>query len=228
MKRFLYMVVGLIILIATSSLMATSILIQKPEVVFKQAPLIVEVTVKDIKFRPISNLSAGEALITLSVVDRIVGHCPSEILIHRENFTSSLEFLETEWYPTYSIGEHFIICLFPTSLGYSTMGLYNGKYNIEQDYIKGTTINFNQFKQQILDIRSGQRTEFPNELPRQISSEIKNKLEKSGKISKVTAAGSFLNGEFITWNFTWDTDYLPVTMYYNPSNAPRSAQLLQL
>jgi len=31
-----------------------------------------------------------------------------------------------------------------------------------------------------------------------------------------------LDGEFRAWDFTWDTSYLPVTMYYNPSNEPVS------
>ena len=92
MKCSLYMIVSLIILIAISSVMATSILIQKPEIVFKQAPLIVEVTVNDIKFNPISNLSTGEVLITFAIVDRIVGDCPSEILIRRWHVTPNLQF----------------------------------------------------------------------------------------------------------------------------------------
>lgn len=69
-------VLATLLLIATvvSSLMATSILIQKPEDVIRSAPLIVEVKVERIDFRSISNISTGEALITLRVLDRIVGH----------------------------------------------------------------------------------------------------------------------------------------------------------
>ena len=192
-------------MMSTSFLMATTILIQKPETVFKQAPLIVEVLVKDIEFKSISNLSTGEAWITLAVIDRIAGDCPSEILIRRGHVTPALQFLETEWDPPYAIGEHFIICLFPTSNGYSTMGLYNGKYVVNQDYINGTQIGIEQFKQQVKEIRKGQISLFPGELPRQTGSDVNQSLQKTGKQSKIMSAGSHLSDEFITWDFTWDT-----------------------
>ena len=130
MKRFCLMIAVLIAGITASAVMATSILIQKPEDVVKQSPLIVEVMVKGITFKPVSNLSTGEAFIKLTVMDRIVGDCPSQILIRRGHVTPALQFLQTEWDPSYIVGEHFIICLFPASKGYSTMGLYNGKFEI--------------------------------------------------------------------------------------------------
>ena len=199
---------------------ATTILIQKPETVVRISPLIVEAVVKNIRFNPISNLSTGEAIITLSIVTRITGSSQDEIIIRRESVTPNLNFLETEWLPAYTIGERFIICLWPTKNGYSTMGLYNGKFQIEQGLIKGSKITKEEFISEIKEIRSNVQMNFPQDLPRQKSGEVKNKLYKLGKISKVTAAGSFLNGEFITWNFTWDTNYLPVTMHYNSANVP--------
>jgi len=116
----------------TTRLLATSILLQQPEVVVKRSPLIIEVVVKEITFNSIPSVSIGEAWITLRVIKRIVGDCPSEILIRRGHVTPNLVFLETEWDPSYTIGEHFMICLLPTSTGYSTMGLYNGKFSIEE------------------------------------------------------------------------------------------------
>jgi len=96
MKR-IYVLISVVLLAGmTSRLTGTSILIQEPEIVVKQAPLIIELVVKDIRFQPISNLSTGEAWITLSVVRKPVGNCPSEITIRRDAVTPQLHFLETE------------------------------------------------------------------------------------------------------------------------------------
>jgi tetratricopeptide (TPR) repeat protein len=99
------------------------------------------------------------------------------------------------------------------------MGLYNGKFNIEQGLIKNTKLTKEEFINDIKGIRSNELLNFPPDFQRQKSNELKNQIEKSERISKVTS-GSFLNGEFITWDFTWNTDYLPITMHYNSSNAP--------
>jgi len=180
------------------TVLGTSIFIQQPEVVVKQAPLIVDVLVKDIKFEPISGLRTGEAWITLTVHEKIVGDCPSEILIRRDDVTPDLRFLETEWYPPYLVSERFIICLLPTADGYSTMGLYNGKFVIEEGFVKGTQISLGEFKRQIQEIRSGQRSSFPTELPRQTSSGVQQSLHKVGQESRVMSYGSHMGGEFIT------------------------------
>jgi hypothetical protein len=103
------------------------------------------------------------------------------------------------------------------------MGLYNGKFSIENDIVKGTQIHIDEFKKQIKEIRDGKRSGFPNELPRQNASNVSNSLKKLGIVSSITSAGSFLNGEFMTYDFTWNSSYLPVQMHYNPSNAPNSA-----
>ena len=100
MKILQFFFVVFIVTFSIFPVRGTSILIQKPEVVFKQAPLIVEVIVKDFEFKSISNLSTGEAWITLTIVDRIVGDCPSEILIRRGDVTPALKFLQTEWNPS--------------------------------------------------------------------------------------------------------------------------------
>jgi tetratricopeptide (TPR) repeat protein len=220
MKSSCVLITLLMVAATISSVMATSILVQKPEDVVKQSPLIVQVTVKRIDFRAISNLSTGEAWITLTVIDRIVGDCPSEILIRRGHVTPDLRFLEREWDPSYTVSEHFMICLLPTLNGYSTMGLYNGKFAIDAGYIRGTKISINEFAKEIREIRNGQRSNFPNELPRHTAQAVKNHLRKAGKESRIMAAGSHLIGEFITWDFTWNTSYLPVQMHYNSANAP--------
>jgi hypothetical protein len=188
--KILHILIAIFVTTMTAlPLLGTSILIQQPEVVVKQAPLIVEVVIKDIKFKPISSLSTGEAWITLTVIEKIVGECPSEILIRRGDVTPDLQFLETEWDPPYSLGEHFIICLFPTAHGYSTMGLYNGKFVIQEGLVKGTQISLEEFKRRIQEIRSGQRSEFPSDLPRQTSSGVQQGLHKVGKESKVMSWG---------------------------------------
>ncbi len=223
MKTLCVFIFALFTAMTALPVLGTSILIQQPEVVVKEAPLIVEVVVKDITFKAISNISTGEAWITLSVVDKIAGDCPAEIVIRRGHVNSDLRFFETEWDPPYTVDEHFIICLFPTADGYSTMGLYNGKFTAEGGIIKGTQIGIDEFKQQIKEIHDGQRTVFPNELPRQTANGVSYSLRKQGRENTVMSAGSHLNGEFITWNFTWNTSYVPVQVHYNPSNAPSGA-----
>ncbi len=223
MKISRVLIVVFVITMAACPVIGTSILLQQPEVVVKQAPLIVDVIVKEIKFEPIPNLSTGEAWMTLSVVDKIVGDCPSEIVVRRGNVTPDLQFLETEWDPPYSVGEHFVICLFPTPAGYSTMGLYNGKFTVENGVIKGTQTSIDKFKQQVKEIRDGKRTLFPSELPRQTVNGVNHLLKNQGRKNTVMTAGSHLNGEFITWDFTWNTSYVPVQMHYNSSNAPSGA-----
>jgi hypothetical protein len=95
--KVLHILIAILITTMTAlPVMGTTILIQQPEVVVKKAPLIVDVIVKDVKFKAVSNLSVGEAWITLKVLDRIVGNCPSEILIRRDDVTPDLKFLDTE------------------------------------------------------------------------------------------------------------------------------------
>lgn len=144
-----------------SILNSTTILMQKPETVVRESPLIVEAIVKDIKFNKISNLNWGEAIITLSVVNHIIGSCTKEIIIRRWFVTPNLEFLEAEWLPTYSLSEEFIICLWPTKSGYQTMGLYNGKFKIQNGLIKGTGINKDEFISEIFKIRNKRNYFFP-------------------------------------------------------------------
>ena len=103
--------------------MGTSVIIQQPEAVVKEATLIVDMVVKDIKSTTIPNQSRGDAWIILSVVDKNVGDRPSEFAIRRSQVTSGPQFFETEWDLPYHVGEHFMICLFPTPDGYRTMGL---------------------------------------------------------------------------------------------------------
>ena len=103
------------------------------------------------------------------------------------------------------------------------MGLYNGKFDLENGNIQGTQITISQFEQQIKEIREDLINNFPSQLPRQTAAGIGNNLKKKSKIDIVMSAGSFLNGEFITWNFTWNTSYVPVQIHYNPSGAPSSA-----
>ncbi|MGB9588905.1 MAG: matrixin family metalloprotease, partial [Armatimonadota bacterium] len=40
------------------------------------------------------------------------------------------------------------------------------------------------------------------------------------QLAKTTHVGSHLGGRFVTFNETWNTGYLPVKFYYNPSDAP--------
>jgi hypothetical protein len=223
MKFFLIFIISIIVIIATAPVMGTTIIIQEPEVIVKNAPLIVEVVVKEIKFNSISHLSVGKALITLKVVDRIVGNCPSEILIGRFNVTPELKFLDTEWDPSFSIGEHFIICLLPAEDVYTRLGHYNSKFNIENNFIKGTQINVGDFKKQIKEVHLGIKNKFPDELPRQTLGKANNSLKKAGQNYKITSEINHLNGEFITDYFTWNTSYLPVQIHYNSSGAPPAA-----
>ena len=176
-----------IVVMAALPVRGNTILIQQPEVVVKKAPLIVEAIVENIKFNSISNLTVGEAWITLKVVDRIVGDSPSKILIYRFNVTPDLKFVDEEWDPSFSNGEHFIICLLPT---------------IENNFVKGTQIHIDEFKKQIIEIREGKKNNFPSELPRQTVNEIKSSLKKLGQNYKIMSKISHLNSEFVTFNFT--------------------------
>lgn len=223
MKRINIFIIVVLIIITVFPLKGTTILIQEPEVVITKSPLIIEAQVKDIKFKPISNLSTGEALVTLSVIQKIIGDCPAEIVIHRLLVTPDLRFINTEWLPPYSVNERFIICLMPTKNGYSTMGLYNGKFVIDKGFIQGTGISVSEFINQIKAIRSGQSLKFSDEIPRQTTTNVKKNLNKIGREVVTADAGSHLNGEFVTFNFTWDPSYLPIQMHYNPANAPSNA-----
>ena len=206
-----------------STVMADSILIQEPENVVRNSPLIVNATIKRIVFKPISNLSWGEAWITLVVGDKIVGDCPPEIVIRRGHVTPDLQFLKTDWNPPFRVGEHFIICLLPTSNGYSTMGLYNGKFVVELGKIRGSNLMVEEFVNEIREIRNGERSTFSNEGLRQTHSREKGGHQELAKQLQVSQAGSHLNGEFITWDFTWDESYVPVQMHYNDTDAPNNA-----
>jgi hypothetical protein len=214
----------LVMLVVESlSVRATTILIQSPEVVVQEAPLIVEAIVTDIRFIPISNFPTGEARMTLHITEHLVGTSPTEIVIRRDAVTPDLQFLDTEWLPSYDVGERFIICLWLTKKGYSTMGLYNGKFVIEQGNIRGTSLSVDVFKEQLREIRRGDREQFPAELPRQTAQGVQQRLGKTGAPAKFMGAGTHLNGEFITWNFSWNPSYVPVAMRYNSDDAPTSA-----
>lgn len=220
------------LLALTSPAWADTILIQSPEVVVRQAPLIVEATVREIQFVASLNESLGEAWVTLTISDRIVGESPSEIVIRRLFVTSDLRFLKSDWLPAYSIGESSIICLWPTENGYSTMGLYNGKFVIKDNFVNGTSLDADVFKTQIREIRGRERELFPADLPRQTAQGVHDTLGKKGETAKIMTAGSHLGGEFITWDFTWDPSYVPVQMQYNSAgataNAPSSSTIASL
>ena len=184
MKVFIILSVIVIAVMAASPVKGNTILIQQPEVVVRESPLIVEAIVENIKFNSISNFTVGEAWITLKVIDRIVGESPSEILIRRFNVTPDFKFIDTEWDPSFENGEHFIICLLPTKEGYSRMGLYNGKFNIVNNFVKGTQISIDEFKKQIIEIREGKKNSFPSELPRQTVNKVENSLKNQDKKTK--------------------------------------------
>lgn len=200
MKKLNVLIMNLFIGVITFPLLATSILLQQPEVVVKESPLIIEVIVKDIEFKPIFNLPTGEAWITLTVLDEIVGKCSAEVIIRRGNVNPNLQFLETDWNPSYSIGEHFIICLFPTSSGYSTMGFYNGKFVTENGLIEGTQINVGEFKNQIEEIRDGRKQEFPGDLPRQNAEDLGYMLSKKGIVKQLMRSAGSVGANYIEAN----------------------------
>jgi len=206
------------------SLLADTIIIQPPEDVVKRAPLIVEAVVTDIQFVPDPRYPhTGKARITLAVADWLVGSSPDEIVIYRDDVTSDLQFRSTEWLPPYAVGERIITTLFPHAGRYSTMGLYNGKYVVQDGFIRGSSIEVDTFKEQIARIRTGELSAFPRELPRQTSQDAAKRLNDAGVQPRIMSAGSHLGGEFITWDFTWDPSYLPVKMKYNSSGAPSGA-----
>jgi len=102
---------------------ASSYVITPPEYNMRIAPLIVEATVLDIQYEKRGSLSF--AVIRLQVEEQIAGDSPDIIKIRRAHVTPELEFLHTSWLPKYTVGERFIGTLYPASVDYGTIGLYN-------------------------------------------------------------------------------------------------------
>lgn len=204
---------------------STTVVLTSPERNVRIAPLIIEADVLHISYEK-SLKGIPFAVIKLRVKDRITGNSPEVIEIRRAFVTPSLKFLDSELIPTYHIGEKFIITLYPTKNGYSTLGLHNGKFIIQNGTIQNTNITVEQFKTQIRQVRNGLLASFPASLPRHgLEQGEKQKIVTGQEASKRMSCHEgepHLGGEFRAWNFTWDISYLPVTMYYNPSNEPVS------
>ena len=222
MKRALVICIFLFLNVFTQ-LRGTTYLIQKPEEVIRNAELIIEAEVKDISFLPCSNHNIDMASITLSVLQKIIGDCPSSIIIRRAFVTPDLKFLDTEWLPSYQIGERFIICLSPTKDGYSTIGLYNGQFVIEAGNIKDTRIRVADFIKQIIDLRQDKISLLSAELLRQTADKGKKIILKKGQSVVITNGTPHLDNKFNIQNFTWDPSHLPITLHYNPNSAPAGA-----
>ncbi len=170
--------------------------------------------------------SLGYQLVILTVVDVIKGEAPQEITIKRVGLTENEELLFTEFSPNFYNGERFIICLVPKEDNYHLMlGFYRGKFVIENGLIKDTNIPLAHFKRMIHEILDGTRSHFPPELPRPIfvnSKSMRNNLTTFKGQNEFTIAqvGSHLDGQFETYNETWNPNNLPVKFRYNHSNVP--------
>lgn len=211
------------------SALASTYFVTSPETNVRRASLIIEVEVLDMRYWE-SPQGVSFAIIRLQVHDRIVGESPDVIEIRRPFVTPQLQFLDTEFMPAYRRGERFIITLREQSQKgkYTTLGLYNGKFGIEQNIVQNTSITLEAFKQQVLQVRAGEMELFPAELPRfGLETGEGHRVMKSQSGALMLSCGpgedpweSHLDDEFRAWDFTWDTNYLPVEMNYSTRGAP--------
>jgi len=200
---------------------ATSILHQDFEHVVKESPIIVDATISNIEYTTIPNSMMGYATITLDIQEVIAGECPSKIEMRRYGVTDKSEYIDVDFVPTFNSDERHIICLKLHPKGYyKHVGLYNGSFKVTQNQVKGN-VSVASFKQQIKDIRNS------NLDPSVYASQIITLPDKGMSPNKITAAGTHMDGNFVTWNETWDTDYLPVEFKYNPTGANTSASTLR-
>ena len=95
MIRFLVRIVFTVWIYFTliQTVLATTILIQTPEEVFKGAQLIIEGDVQDIVFHTIPNSSLGYADVIVSVVDVLKGNPPDIITMRRYGVRDDNEYL---------------------------------------------------------------------------------------------------------------------------------------
>ena len=222
MKKFGLVIMMSIIFCSVAN--STTIIVTSPEYNVRFAPLIVEAIVLDIRYEERENLPF--ALIRLQVKDHIVGNSPDIIEIRRIYVTSDLQFQDTDWLPAYSVGERSILTLLPGKEWYQTVGRYNGKFTISNNLIQNTGITVSQFKQHIRDVRDNSLSTFPEELPRfgqnPDSNQYMMELQEVSPFS-CHEGESHLNDEFRTWDFTWNTSFLPAEMHYNPNGTPPGA-----
>jgi hypothetical protein len=176
MKQLISILILLTVFLTPKVVIGDSFRINPPEYNVRNATLILDVVVLDIRYEEISGVPF--AMVRLKVVDRIVGESPEEIEIRRIFVTPDLRFLKTDWLPAYTIGERFITTLSNRNGNYTTRGLYNGKFNVEDGYIHGSGMAEGEFKQIIHDIRTNEREYFPASLPRQKSG-VQKHLEKN-------------------------------------------------
>ena len=118
------------------------------------------------------------------------------------------------------------LTLLPGKEWYQTVGRYNGKFTISNNLIQNTGITVSQFKQHIRDVRDNSLSTFPEELPRfgqnPDSNQYMMELQEVSPFS-CHEGESHLNDEFRTWDFTWNTSFLPAEMHYNPNGTPPGA-----
>lgn len=181
------------IFLVCHSALATALFIQRPEDVLKGAPLIVDAHILDVTFTAISNSSVGYATITLSISEFIKGSAPSTIVMRRYGISDKGACLFASYAPTYQTGERVIVSLRKHENGYyKPQGLYNGVFKVVDGVLQGTTIQVEQFKDQIREILAGEREHFAADVPR-----FRIQALDRGNItfvSKVMSDGSHLGG----------------------------------
>lgn len=237
MKRLISILTLLIVLLAYNIAKGDSFIITSPEYNVRTATLIVQVAVLDIRYEEISGVPF--AIIRLKVEDRIVGESPDEIEIRRVYTTSDFQFLKSDRLPGYTIGERFITTLLEYDEEYTTLGLYNGKFNITDGNIHATEIPIATFRQMVLDIRAGTEERFPASLPRQgqgtndtVQVHKTHEHEMETQSIPCYLGTPYLDDQFRVWDFTWNTSYIPAQIHYNetdkPYNAPSASSMATL
>lgn len=208
--------------------LATTIIIQTPEDVFKGAEFIIEGQVQDIVFIVNDSSSSGYADVTVAISAVLKGDISGEIIIRRYGARSNNNYLFANYTPIYSQGDRIIVAIRKHETGYyKPLGLYNGTFYIISGYIKNSDVPVERFKAWIRELMGGIRNHLPTDIPRfEVEDLVSNDISLSnggkGTLPKTMSSGSHLAGKFVSFNETWNSSYLPVRFYYNSSYSPAS------
>jgi len=225
MKFKVSILIALMVFSSNSELKGDSYIITSPEYNVRNATHIVDVTVIDIQYTVVSRSSF--AIVRLKVGEWLVGDGPEEIVIRRVDASNDHGFQRVEWLPDYKLGERFITTLLEHEGQYTTLGLYNGKFNVVDDKIDGTGITVETFRDMDNELRVGTRESLPASLVKQGNIAKKEPYLHHTSKMEVQSADcpiiQLIDDEFRVWDFTWLTTYIPANIRYNESGKPSAA-----
>jgi hypothetical protein len=173
-------IIVLILIITGVEAFSSGFFLEKSSKSIKKADVIIEAFVDDLNIKYSNKISIGCAWMDLKVLDYIKGICPAEITIGRFGIDSKGNFMHPEYNPVFKKGDKIIICLIKLKDGnYCPIGLINGKWDIENETIKGLGISKSEFKQSIKDLLNNKITDFPDNYNKKVLYKSRDK-EKNG------------------------------------------------